>query len=106
MLTVPGAEQLLTSHVWTSCVPKLRGNFHASQTFSKNDNEFRGVGARSCAKKLSNLKWLMEVANRHSIINKNWFHIDLQVKLNKEAVKYSFSALKMLKNVISELKIV
>ena len=35
MLTVPGAEQLLTSHVWTSCVPKLRGNFHVSQAFSK-----------------------------------------------------------------------
>ena len=35
MLTVPGSEQLLTSHVWTSCVPKLRGNFHVSQAFSK-----------------------------------------------------------------------
>ena len=49
--------------------------------------------------------WLMEVANRHSIINKNWFHIDPQVKLNKEAGKCCFSVLKMLKNVISELKI-
>ena len=48
MLTVPGSEQLLTSHVWTSCVPKLRGNFHVSQAFSKND-ESRGVGASSCA---------------------------------------------------------
>jgi len=47
----------------------------------------------------------MEVANRHSIINKNWFHIDSRVKLNKEAVKCSFGVLKMLKNVISELKI-
>ena len=48
---------------------------------------------------------LMEVANRHSIINRNWFHIDPRVKLNKKAVKCSFSVLKMLKNVISELKI-
>ena len=57
MLTVPGAEQLLTSHVWTSCVPKLRGNY-VSQAFSKiNDDESREVGTSSCAKKKSKLKF-------------------------------------------------